>query len=196
MPVMDGFEATSSIRATQRVLPIIAITADAMPSDRARCLSVGMNDYLSKPVELALLAELLAKWLPAPGAPEAQPPAESTEPETKAVFKPEVLLERLMGDRELASIALRSFLHDAPAQLDHLRRRLAEADAPGMRAQAHTLKGAAATVAAEDLRAIALALERAGTAGQLGLCGELLPRAVEEFERFKSALERSRWLQP
>ena len=56
MPVMDGFEATRSIRESMHPgIPIIAITADAMPADRDRCLSEGMNDYLAKPVELSRL---------------------------------------------------------------------------------------------------------------------------------------------
>ena len=112
----------------------------------------------------------------------------------KAVFDGEALLRRLMGDRQLAGIVLKGFLQDVPSQLNNLRQRLDEADAPGARLQAHALKGAAATVAAEGLRAIALAMERAGTAGQLDRCGELLPRAVEEFERFKSTLERAGWV--
>ena len=56
MPVMDGFEATRHIRASLHpAIPIIAVTADAMPADRDRCLSEGMNDYLAKPVELRRL---------------------------------------------------------------------------------------------------------------------------------------------
>ena len=70
-----------------------------------------------------------------------------------------------------------------------MRTRLNEKDAIGIRLQAHNLKGASATVAAEGLQAIAQAMERAGTAGQLQRCDELLPRAVEEFEHFKNTLE-------
>ena len=185
MPVMDGFEATRRIRgANQPNIPIIAVTANAMPADRDRCLSEGMNDYLAKPVDLGELADMLAKWLPASGAGER----------TKAIFNVEPLLRRLMGDRQLAGILLKGFLEDVPSQLDNLRKRLDEADGPGARSQAHTLEGAAATVSAEGLQAIALAMERAGVAGQLDHCGELLPRAVEEFERFKSALELAGWV--
>jgi PAS domain S-box-containing protein len=196
MPVMDGFEATRRIRGSLHAgIPIIAVTANAMQSDRDECLRKGMNDYLSKPVELARLSDVLSRWLPATGAnATAQPVGQRAAEQTKAIFDVEALLQRLMGDRELAGIVLKGFLADAPSQLNNLHRHVAEADAPGARSQAHTLKGAAATVAAEGLYAIALALERAGIAGKLDQCGELLPRAVEEFEQFKSTLERAGWV--
>ncbi len=66
MPVMDGYETTEYLRKSAKSsIPIIAVTADAMSTDRDRCLSVGMNDYLSKPVHIERLAELLSRWLPA-----------------------------------------------------------------------------------------------------------------------------------
>jgi PAS domain S-box-containing protein len=184
MPVMDGFEATRRIRQSiHGGIPIIALTADAMSGDRERCLSEGMNDYLAKPVDMGQLADVLAKWL------------STTEGESpKAVFDGEALLGRLMGDRLLAGTILKGFLEDVPSQLNNLRQRLAEADAPGTRLQAHALKGAAAAVAAESLHALALAMERAGTAGQMDRCGELLPCAVAEFERLKSTLEHAGWV--
>jgi PAS domain S-box-containing protein len=64
MPVMDGFDAARAIRgSTHSSIPIVALTADAMPSDRERCLREGMNDYCSKPVVLADLAEVLNRCL-------------------------------------------------------------------------------------------------------------------------------------
>ncbi len=66
MPVMDGFDATRRIRASiDSGIPIIALTANAMPVDRDRCLREGMTDYLAKPVDLRKLADVLDKWLPA-----------------------------------------------------------------------------------------------------------------------------------
>jgi PAS domain S-box-containing protein len=196
MPEMDGFEATRRIRGSpQAGIPIIAVTADAMPADQNQCLRAGMNDYLAKPVELAQLEEKLAAWLPVAGnsvAPQAQ--ARAVDKQIKAIFDVEALLRRLMGDRRLACAVLSGFLQDVPSQLSNLGDRLAGADAAGIRSQAHMLKGAAATVSAEGLREVALAMEQAGKTGQLDRCGELLPRVVGEFERFKNTVEGAGWV--
>jgi len=180
MPVMDGFEATRRIRASAHPdIPIIAITADAMPADRDRCLREGMNDYLAKPVELGALADALARCLPVAG---------------DGVFNAETLLRRLMGDRQLAGVVLNAFLDDFPSQLIKLRARLDRSDAPGVRSQVHAIKGAVATVSADSLHAIALAMELPGTDTPLDRCGALLPRAAEEFDRFRDTLERNGWV--
>jgi signal transduction histidine kinase/CheY-like chemotaxis protein len=67
MPVMDGFEATRRIRDAERArgghVPIVAITADALTSDREHCLETGMDDYMTKPVSSARLAEVLQRWV-------------------------------------------------------------------------------------------------------------------------------------
>jgi CheY-like chemotaxis protein len=68
MPVMDGYEATRQIRSGEagdryREIPIIAMTANAMEGDRERCLAAGMNDYLTKPVQMQTLTQVLGQWL-------------------------------------------------------------------------------------------------------------------------------------
>ena len=62
MPEMDGFEASAKIRALGEELPIVAVTADAMPGTRERCLTAGMNDYINKPIKVDELAAILEKW--------------------------------------------------------------------------------------------------------------------------------------
>jgi CheY-like chemotaxis protein len=71
MPEMDGYEATHRIRERRTgtrnpQIPIIAVTADAMPGDRDKCMEVGMSDYLAKPFNPRQLAEVLEKWLITP----------------------------------------------------------------------------------------------------------------------------------
>ncbi len=68
MPVMDGYDATQQIRRDEGAsarTPIIAMTANVTDGERRRCLAVGMDDYISKPVTPAALRETLARWLPA-----------------------------------------------------------------------------------------------------------------------------------
>ena len=103
MPEMDGFEATAEIRKRETLnvkreadssspcplpltphrIPIIAMTANAMPEDRARCLAVGMDDYISKPVQFKVLAAVLASWVPL-ASPTASVPAPEDRPRDTA----------------------------------------------------------------------------------------------------------------
>jgi CheY-like chemotaxis protein len=77
MPVLDGFAATANIRdgdrARGRRLPIVALTARAFASDRQRCLDAGMDDYLSKPIELDALYAAVARWAPLDAAGASTP---------------------------------------------------------------------------------------------------------------------------
>lgn len=78
MPVLDGLATTRAWRELEqrsgrRRLPVVALTANAMASDRERCLEAGMDDYLAKPVRREQLAQMLARWLPA----EPEPPPAS-----------------------------------------------------------------------------------------------------------------------
>jgi light-regulated signal transduction histidine kinase (bacteriophytochrome)/CheY-like chemotaxis protein/HPt (histidine-containing phosphotransfer) domain-containing protein len=196
MPVVDGLEATVIIRASiSPDIPIIALTADSMQTDRDGCLRAGMNDYLTKPTDMLQLANMLAKWVLAPPGETVgeRAAAAVTDLPAAILFNNVALMWRLGEDRELAGMVVQAFLEDAPSRLADLRKELDEEDGDGIRLQAHALKGASATAAAESLFALAEAMELAGGAGRLDQCGELLPRAVEEFERYKGTVEGAGW---
>jgi CheY-like chemotaxis protein len=122
MPAMDGYEATRRIRESGNLrIPIIALTAHAMQADRDRCIRAGMSDFLSKPVDLERLAEVLTWW--------AEIQLEMPPEQTSGYFR----LKRpyLNGSWEteiLPAKSSRGFMGDVPSQLNNLRKRLAEAD--------------------------------------------------------------------
>ena len=198
MPEIDGYEATRHIRDGRAgthnpQIPIVAITANAMTGDREKCLLAGMSDYLAKPIEWRQLADILEKWLN-PQASELSPPTADTPAKIDAVFNHEDLLARLMGDKELAHKVIAGFLEDAPRQLLALRKILEKGDADGMRRQAHTLKGAAATVSAEALRTLCAEVQEAAAASDLNRVLTALPRLDGQFELLKATLKQSGWV--
>jgi CheY-like chemotaxis protein/HPt (histidine-containing phosphotransfer) domain-containing protein len=179
MPEMDGFEATRRIRNPQSAVrnhrvPIIAMTANAMQGDRERCLEAGMNDYVSKPVTPHTLAGVLEKWLPAEKA--------------GVVFDRTALLERLMGDEELMRTVQKMFLETMPGQIELLRGCLEAGDTPGAERQAHSIRGAAANVSGETLRAVAFEMEKAAKAGDLAAATARMADLQVAFNRLKDAM--------
>ena len=200
MPVMDGFEATHHIRENSTGvrnpdIPIIAMTAHAMQGDREKCIAAKMNDYLSKPIEPDQIAEILPKWLPrSRSRGQVRVPATSAQTGPKVVFEPKKLVGRLSGDEALARTIVAGFLSDAPGQFQKLRQRIEQGDTNGARAQAHSLKGASATVSAPALRDLFGDISQAVKDGELSHAAALLPRVNEQFELLRAALSRIGWV--
>ena len=207
MPLIDGYEAARMIRNSDPALfnpriPIIAMTAHALKGDREKCLQAGMNDYLSKPITTPDLMAALDRWLDQTSPSESgesistpNPPVITIpEEETLMVFNEEGLLKRLMGDKKLAQIILDGFLKDMPVQMEKLKDRLVEGEPPGIRKQAHTIKGAAASVGADILRMAAFELEQAGKEEQRELFPEMVHKIEEELKRVQSVMENTGWV--
>jgi CheY-like chemotaxis protein/HPt (histidine-containing phosphotransfer) domain-containing protein len=174
MPVMDGMEATRQIRdahsgSLNPAVTIVALTAHAMAGDKERCLNMGMDDYLPKPIKAAELQEVISRWLTtgAPG-PESEPAAETmavAEPPAAGVFDEKVLLNVLEGDRESAAEIAKQYLQDVGGQVASLREAIQSGDADLVRERAHLLKGASASVGAQALRFCVADIEKKALGG-------------------------------
>ena len=200
MPDMDGLEATRIIRDPQsRVLNheviIIAMTAHAMQSDRERSLQAGMNDHITKPIEASVMAATLEKWLkpgdevrhPLETAAKEVGPVSSSEKEIP-VFDQANFMQQMSGDKELAKSIIEIFLNDTSRRIELLKQHLANRDAAGIELQAHSIKGASATLCAEALREASHELERAGRAKDIELATLQLPKVEEQWECVKKEL--------
>ena len=196
MPVMDGLEATRRIRApgsrvVDREVPIVAMTAHALQGDRETCLQAGMNDYLTKPVDLAALVVAIGRWLKGAGDVSAVVSTRTEQVAVLAVFDRAALMNRLLGDEDLAREVVEGFLADLPGQLAVLKNHVA-AGAPGhVERQAHKIKGACSTVGAAAMSALAAAIERAGKAVDLVRVSFLLSTLDTEFKALQEAMKQS-----
>ena len=174
MPVMDGYEATRVLRLDGRYvnLPIIAMTAHAMAEERQRCLVLGMNGHLSKPIDPELLYATLAEFKT--GAEKARP-GPITTPATHAVPPPDgseaapaeidgldltAGLRHAGGNATLLAQLLRRFANDFAQFSTHLEALLATGNWEDAARQAHTLKGLSATLGANHIRPLATRLEQ------------------------------------
>jgi CheY-like chemotaxis protein/HPt (histidine-containing phosphotransfer) domain-containing protein len=207
MPEMDGFEATEQIRrpdsrVQNRDIPIIAMTAHAMPGAREECLQAGMNDYLPKPVEPQTLVEKINEWLPragetrlsdtfaSPMGSEPQSSADSSE-RVLPVFDRTGMLDRLMGDQELAQLLIKGYIEDIPRQMQALKASLDTEDFESAGRKAHSIKGASANVGGEALRSVAKDIEKACATGDIAAAKEALPELEAQFETLKQAMRES-----
>lgn len=173
MPGIDGFETTSRIRKLEETLhrgalPIIAMTAHSLPGYREKCIKAGMNDYISKPISIKTVAEILEKWLP----------------ETP-VFDESDLMERMMNDETLVYSLANAFLSDAPDQLKGLKTALADNKIDLVERLSHRLAGASGNIGGKEMSAIAYCFEKSAQAGNLTLIRERLPELESGFEKLK-----------
>ena len=200
MPVMDGYQATKTIRggktkAANPNVPIIAMTAHAMQSDREKCLQWGMDDYISKPISPQELAKALEKWLPQAQAklPAATEMAhyKTAAVEALPVFDYAWLMERMMDDMDLARRFITAFMEGIPRMLDELREQIDRGDAELAGRQAHKIKGAAANTGCMAMRAITADMQKAGEKGQMKTIIALMPELESQVELMKAKIKDS-----
>jgi PAS domain S-box-containing protein len=155
MPVLDGLQATQQIRQRLQLhaLPIVAMTANAMPADRERCLAAGMHDHIGKPFDMDELVALILHWTGRTSPRGLAPAAAPALPLTTApvALEETETLRRLGGDAALL-MRLRTRLAPLlPAHLAQTRLALEQGDWAGAADLMHQLKSSAAAVGAQQL---------------------------------------------
>lgn len=187
MPVMDGYQATKAIRALEkerndgRHAPIVALTAQALPGEKERCLASGMDDFLSKPIRLDTLRNAIRHWmghaaLHGLGVKEQGAHAEDSLDEMREMF----------GDdfNELAAL----FQNDSPKRIQTMYDSLAKADAAELTRVAHALSGSAASMGAGGLSNLCKALEAKCKTGILDDVEQRLERVQAEYSRIDARI--------
>ncbi|MGY3943437.1 hybrid sensor histidine kinase/response regulator [Aeromonas tecta] len=160
MPVLDGLDATRQIRkmVDKHDVPIIALTASAMPGDKERCLGVGMNGYVTKPVSKLDLYNNLLQWVKSANS-ERRAQLEVKPPDLMGVLDLEDALRRLEQDREALQILFKLFLSEHKDDLWEIRSALRRQQPEVACRLLHTLKGVSANISASRLQLLAGELE-------------------------------------
>ncbi len=167
MPEMDGYEATQLIRSQgNSKLPIIALTANVMPKDKALCIESGMNDYLTKPIKRSTLSATLKKW-----APKNQPTSISAPPSEKPVASSQTQGQSVSGivftqglemmggkvPRYIKLLKLAIEQHgSSPANIE---KAIAKSNFDEAQKLAHSLKSVGANIGATQLSILAFSIE-------------------------------------
>lgn len=204
MPGMDGYEATRAIRSgkageQQALLPIIAMTANALKEDKERCIDAGMNDYLSKPIDASQFLALLKQWLLPPSAvrpfKEAVPIVPATlviEADALPLWDETAALEIVKQKKDRLRMLLTMFCVSTPEMLATLQKAVVDENFEQIELIAHTLKGSVGQLKGIRTAQLAAQLNNACKAKNLDAIRSITPTLVSActqlLMRFESYL--------
>jgi CheY-like chemotaxis protein len=187
MPVMGGIESTRQIRQWEqscdpaRRTPIIALTAHALQSDRAMCQQAGMDDYVTKPIQVDQLFVAIERVVGSSCVSVNKKPAMQATDETPILAENE-LLERVGHDISILKLLVSLFLEDAPKRVDEIRAAIDQQNIEKLNAAAHSLKGLAGNIGGMKTFKVAASLEKAARDQDLQSC-------VEHFAEIQATLD-------
>jgi signal transduction histidine kinase/CheY-like chemotaxis protein/HPt (histidine-containing phosphotransfer) domain-containing protein len=197
MPLMDGYEVTAEIRSREADSPqhtvIIAMTAHALQGEREKCLAAGMDDYLSKPVKVHELAEVLERWSThSIEAAQTIKPAVAYSMRAGEVIDP-LVLESLLelqaeGRPDLINELMELYISDTQARFTEMRAALKEQDAQSLQRVAHSLKGSSGNLGIRRMATLCAELEETPDGNALDGVGAIMAGLEAEFERVMEAV--------
>ena len=201
MPEMDGYEATARIRARSQHarLPVIAMTAHAVAGFRENSLAMGMNDYVTKPIEPERLFAVLASWIrldPSRVAAAVPVVAEDDAPPAVPGIDMTAALARLGGNRQLLASLLEKFVEEFEPSPERLLAAIEQGAFEQAALQVHKVRGAAGNLSMPDLHRVASELEQlllAPSGGKLDESLAAFGAALETVIDGVQGLDRAAW---
>ena len=202
MPEMDGMEATRRVHEEwgERAPRIVAMTANAMRGDRDKYLSMGMDQYISKPIRVAALVRALesvaGKVTP---HKDAQAPDTTSTPTSAMAQGPCIddaalknLLDVIGGDKAALTELIDSFVSEGDKLLNTMATALADQDIDTLRRAAHTMKSSSTDFGAKPLATLSRELEQRARQRDVTDCDDLLEDIAKAYVRTKTALQKLR----
>jgi len=191
MPIMGGYETTQRIRLGEAgtsncQIVIIAMTANAMLGDKEKCFDAGMDDYLSKPIDVEELLNMLNKWLTDDITPEVQPEiAQQTE---IVVWDKKQALQRLMDNSNLLTAVVDQFIQEAPDNMAKITTAINELNWQQAEQVVHIVKSNTANISASDLLSKSTEFEQQLKDENEDRIKQLLPDFLDSYQTLISTL--------
>lgn len=199
MPVMDGYAAAREIRNLKseiRNVPMIAMTGTDLEDARKKCLDLGMNDCLGKPLFREQLLSSIEKWTGTELADSFSGPApkKACNPDVRTIISQQPIdlnraLEEFMGEKEVLFSVLNEFVEKVRFQIEAIQSAFLSLDFKEIAREAHSIKGGAANLTANKIAGVASALEKAAGLSQAELARQLVGQLEDQLLQLESYLQ-------